>query len=65
MLMGRRISGEYVVRGRHTSGTTGWLSGSSLDFEMELEQEAPSLDEPLECQSTGQRYERDAHSSTS
>ena len=31
---------------------------------MELEGEAPSLDVPLEIQSTGQRDERDAHTST-
>ena len=65
LLMGHRIDGEYVVRGRPTLDTTGWLSESSSDSKMELEQEAPSLDEPLESQSTGQRYERDAHSSSS
>ena len=32
---------------------------------MELEQESPSLDEPLESQPTGKRYEQDAHSNTS
>ena len=31
---------------------------------MELELEAPSLNEPLESQSIGQRDERDAHTST-
>ena len=29
-----------------------------------MEQEAPSLDEPLNSQSTEQRHERDAHSNT-
>ena len=65
VLVGHKIYGEYVVRGRPTSGTTGWLSESSSDSKMELEQEAPSLDEPLDSQSTGQIYEQDAHSSTS
>ena len=26
VLMGHKIGGEYVVRGRPTSGTAGWLS---------------------------------------
>ena len=37
MLMGHRIGGEYVVRGRPTSGAARWLSKSSLESEMELE----------------------------
>ena len=57
VLMGHRIEADYVVRGRPTSGVAGWLSDSSSDSEMELEREAPSLDEPLESQSTGQRDE--------
>ena len=65
MWMGHKIDGEYVVRGRPTSRPVGWLSESSSDSEMELKQEAPSLDDLLDSQSTRQRYERDAHSSTS
>ena len=65
MLMGHKIDGEYVVQGRPTSGIAGWLSESSLDSEMELEREAPSLDEPLESQSIGKRDEQDAHTCTS
>ena len=34
---------------------------SSLGSEMELEREAPSLDEPLSSHPTEQRPERDAH----
>ena len=60
--MGHRIDSEYVVRGRLTLGAVGWLSESSSDSKMELEQEAPSLDDPLDSQSTEQRHERDAHS---
>ena len=65
MWMGYRIGGLYVVQVRPTLGVVGWLSESSSDFEIELELEAPSLDVPLESQSTGQRDEQDAHTSTS
>ena len=37
VLMGHRIMGEYVVQGRPTSDASGWLSESSLDYEMDLE----------------------------
>ena len=64
VLMGHRIDGEYVVQGRPTSGTTWWLSESSSDSEMELEQEAPNLDEPLDSQPIEKRDGRYDHSST-
>ena len=57
VLMGHTIDGEYVVRGRPTSGTTACLLESSLDSKMELEQEAPSLDDPLDSSSIEQIYQ--------
>ena len=57
LLIYHRIGGEYVVQGRPTSSTAGWLSESSSDSKMELEKEAPNLEEPLNSESTKQRHE--------
>ena len=52
MGMGYRIGGEYVVRGRPNLRESRWFSDFSLDSEMDLDLEAPILDESLESHST-------------